>query len=215
VIGVVQNGRENAILEKPAPLYYLPLDHRPPEDSSMLAASTIELRVDPARAADVTTILRGQLRGAFPGTAPQISLLRDDLARQYRPWRVGAELFSAFGLLALVVAAVGIYGTVSYTTSQRLHEFGVRVALGAGIENIVKLVVWTGVRMVAVGVAAGIALALLGGRFVASLLYGVTTHDAVAIAGVAVAMLLVAVVAALGPAARAARVDPVTALRAD
>jgi putative ABC transport system permease protein len=128
---------------------------------------------------------------------------------------VGALLFSAAGLLALLVAIVGIYSTISYTFSQRTHEIGVRMALGARPATVLRLVVGAGVRTVFVGVVIGIALALAGGRFVASMLYRTSSHDPMVLATVSIALLLVAVLACLVPAWRALRVDPASALRAE
>jgi ABC-type antimicrobial peptide transport system permease subunit len=124
-------------------------------------------------------------------------------------------LFSSFGLLALLVAIVGIYSTTSYNVQQRTHEFGVRIALGAKFGDVVRLVIGEGVRVVALGILCGVGLALIAGRLVASLLYGVKPSDPATAIVIALALLLVAIFAALAPAWRAARVDPVTALRAD
>jgi ABC-type antimicrobial peptide transport system permease subunit len=137
------------------------------------------------------------------------------LEPEYRPWRLGATLFTAFGLLALLVAVIGIYSSVSYGVSQRTHEFGVRIALGARMADVLRQVVGEGIRVVAVGVVVGVALALAAGKLVAALLYGVEARDPVTMIGVSVVLLMVAAAAALIPAWRAARVDPVTALRAE
>jgi ABC-type antimicrobial peptide transport system permease subunit len=128
---------------------------------------------------------------------------------------MAATLFTAFGVLALIVAALGIYSTIAYMVAQRTHEFGVRTALGARTSDILRQVVGGSLRTAAIGVVLGIVLAILGGRFVAALLYGIEPGDPTVMTGVAIALLLVAAVAALGPAWRAARVDPVTALRVD
>jgi ABC-type antimicrobial peptide transport system permease subunit len=139
--------------------------------------------------------------------------MSERLEPEYRPWRLGATLFTAFGFLALLVAIVGIYSTVSYGVSQRTHEFGVRIALGARIRDVLRQVMGEGVRIVAIGIALGIALALTAGRLVSSLLYGVEPSDPAVLLLVTASLLLVAMLAALLPAWRAARVDPVTALR--
>ena len=141
--------------------------------------------------------------------------MSDALEPQYRPWRLGATLFSTFGILALVIAAVGIFSTVSYSVSQRTHEFGVRVALGARIGDVVRLVIAEGLRTVALGVAIGIVLSLAAGRMIESLLYGIKPSSPVVMMLVAGILLGVAAIAALAPAWRAARVDPVTALRTE
>jgi ABC-type antimicrobial peptide transport system permease subunit len=134
---------------------------------------------------------------------------------EYRPWRLGATLFTLFGFLALLVAGVGVYSSVSYGVSQRTHEFGVRAALGATTGNVLSQVLGEGLRTVAIGVGAGIALALAAGRLIASLLYGVKANDPAAMAIAAIVLLSIAAVASLVPAWRAAKADPVEALRAE
>ena len=124
-------------------------------------------------------------------------------------------MFTIFGLLALVVAAIGLYSVVAYDVSQRTRELGVRVALGASAGRVLRLVVGEGVRVVIVGFALGAAAALsLAGR-VSPLLYNVSSKDPATYVGVVGVLLIVAVVASLAPALRAARVDPNVALRAD
>jgi putative ABC transport system permease protein len=159
--------------------------------------------------------LASSLRAAFPAGLPSVQTMVDQLEPQYRPWRLGATLFTAFGLLALAVALVGIYSTVSYSVGQRTHEFGIRIALGARIHDVLTQVLREGLGVVGAGVVVGIVLALAGGRLVAAVLYGVEPSDARAILLASVTLLFVAVIAALVPAWRAARVDPNVALRAD
>ncbi len=212
VIGVVETARWGAVIEDATPQFYLPLGNMPfvAYNSRQLAIRASEQNV-PAVVGEV----RATLKQAFPDGEPVIERMSDVMAPQYRPWRLGATLFTLFGILAAVVAAVGVYSTVSYNVNQRTHEFGVRVALGARLGDVVKHVLTDGLRTVVIGVAVGVALAILAGRFVASLLYGITPHDPATIAIVVAVLLVVAVAAALVPALRAARVDPVTALRSE
>jgi putative ABC transport system permease protein len=132
-----------------------------------------------------------------------------------RSWRLGATMFTIFGLLALVVAAVGLYSVVAYDVSQRTRELGVRVALGASGGTVLRLVVGEGVRVVALGLALGAAVAVSLATKVSPLLYEVSAKDPLTYAGVIAVLLVVAIVASLAPALRAARVDPNVALRAD
>jgi predicted permease len=210
VIGVVETARRGYVIEEPAPQYYLPADHKPDDVSD---ATSLLIRRSPGNAAAVTAVVRSALTGAFPGGNVNLRAMSDYLGRQYRPWRLGATLFTIFGLLALLVASVGIYSTVSYGVTQRTHEFGVRLALGAGIATVMRQVVREGVRVVIIGVVAGVVLALLGARLVKSLLYGISATNPWAMTGVAMVLVAVAALAALAPAWRAARVDPVRALR--
>ena len=213
VTGVVENVRRGRVIEaSPAPQLYLPLGNSP---SPEWVGTTIVVRARTEAAAAAAAEMRAALREAFPAAEPRVTPMTENLEPEYRPWRLGATLFTAFGLLALVVALVGIYSTVSYGVSQRTHEFGVRLALGARIGDVLRQVVGEGVRTVAIGVVVGVALALAAGRLVASLLYGVSPRDPAALLLVSLALLVVAALAAVVPAWRAARVDPVRALRAE
>ena len=127
--------------------------------------------------------------------------------------RFSLELLAGFAGLALVMAAIGIYGVVSYTVAQRTREIGVRIALGAEMRDIVGMVLGEGVRRTAVGVALGFAGALAASHAVRGLLYGVGATDPVTYAAVVALLLAVTIVACLLPAWRAARVSPLVALR--
>ena len=212
VIGVVETARRGGIIEEPAPQYYVPLNHAP--EGGWEAPSLI-VRARERSVAAAERELLSALRAAFPTGMPHVRTMIAQLEPEYRPWRLGARLFTAFGLLALVVALVGIYSAVSYSVSQRTHEFAIRIAVGAQVRDVLTLVVGEGTRLVAVGVAVGIALALGAGRLLAATLYGVEPSDPRAMMAAASTMLVVALVAALIPAWRAARVDPNVALRAD
>lgn len=213
VVGVVENARWGYVIEpEPKPQYYLPLGNLPGEQS---AGGTLLVRAAPAMARQITAEVRTSLATAFPGGDVQVRRMLENLEPEYRPWRLGATLFTGFGLLALLVAIVGIYSTVSYGVSQRTHEFGVRAALGAQVGDVVRLVVGEGVRTVGIGVMLGTGLALAAGRLISAMLYGVSPADPVTLTLVPGVLLVVAAAAAMIPAWRAGRVDPMTALRAD
>jgi ABC-type antimicrobial peptide transport system permease subunit len=211
-VGVAQTAILTSIDEEPQPQFYVSLVHSP-----MLARGAQELIVgaDPRQVASVQLALRQLLRAEFPGAIPSIRTMTESMAPEYRPWELGARLFTLFGVLALVVAAIGTYSTVAYAVSQRTHEFGVRAALGARAADVVRLVVGEGMRTALVGIAAGIVLALAAGRAVAALLYGIGPRDPATLAVVAAVLLMIVVLACLVPAWRAARADPVAALRVD
>jgi ABC-type antimicrobial peptide transport system permease subunit len=135
--------------------------------------------------------------------------------RELRPWKLGATLFGALGILALVVAAIGVYSVVAYSVSERTHEMGVRVALGARRSNILDLIVGDGLRVVGVGLLIGIAASMLLGRFIESLLFGVDAHDLGVHLLASAVLIVVAAAACLIPAWRASSVNPVDALRTD
>ena len=130
-------------------------------------------------------------------------------------WKVGAAMFVAFGVLALLVAAVGLYGVISYNVAQRMHELGVRVALGAQSRDVVRLVVGQGVRFAGAGVLVGLGLALLAARWIQPLLFQQSARDPATYGAVGGLLLVVALVASSVPALRATRADPNSALRSD
>ena len=210
IVGVVEDSRRSQLIEEAVRQVYVPV-----ADTGFYSAGTVIVRVPPARSLAAEMAARREVAALVPGAEADVKRMTVVLDPQYRPWRLGASLFSAFGLLALLVAAVGVYSTVSNAVGQRRHEFGVRMALGARAEDVVALVVGGGVRTVALGVVVGALLALAAGRLVASLLYGTTPHDPVALLTVSMILMLVAAVASMVPAWRASRVDPVEALRAD
>ncbi|HSQ29221.1 MAG TPA: ABC transporter permease [Gemmatimonadaceae bacterium] len=141
--------------------------------------------------------------------------MRDLLDRRMRAWHLGAKVFTAFGALALVLAAVGLYAVLAFSISQRLHEFGVRRALGAQSTDLVRLTLSAGLAPVLAGIAAGTLLALGLGRFVAGLLFGISPRDPLVLSGVCVVVIVTGALASLLPAWRAARVDPAAVLRSD
>lgn len=139
-----------------------------------------------------------------------------DVVSQSLLWRrFQTTLMSAFAAIALALTVVGIYGVVAYSVAQRVHEIGVRMALGARPSSVVALVVAQGLRPVAIGLAIGLAAALAASRVIAGMLFGVSPHDPAALLSVAVVLVGVAVLASYVPARRAARVDPLAALRAE
>jgi predicted permease len=214
VSAVVEDARRGQVLEKEkAAQFYLSFYDMP--ESVRFRPDNVTLRIPPERFASVNPEVRALVRAEFPGAIPAITRLSDYIDPQYRPWRLGALLFSGLGLLALIVAVIGIYSTVSYGVNQRIHEFGVRIALGASVGDVLRLVVGSGVRTVAVGIAIGIVLAIVAGRLIASMLYGIEPKDPSVLASVSLTLLAIGILAALFPAWRASRVNPVSALRAD
>jgi putative ABC transport system permease protein len=214
VIGVVENVRRDAVIEPEAfPQSYLPLgSFVTPE---WAGPGTIVVRVAPERRAAAAAALLAELRAAFPGGYPRITSMVENLEPEYRPWRLGAMLFTVFGLLALVVALVGFYSSISYEVAQRTREFGIRMALGARMTRVVRQVLGEGLRTIGFGAAAGIGLTVAGGRVVRAMLYGIEPENPTVLLLVSALLLTVAGLAALIPAIRATRVDPVRALNSE
>jgi hypothetical protein len=160
--------------------------------------------------------LRQRLQREMPGTSyVTVARLGDYVDAKMRGWMVGATVFTAFGALALVLAAVGLYSMVAYSVTQRRHELGVRLALGAAQSRVIRLVVMEGVRVAAVGIVIGSAIALLAARWIGPLLFDQGPKDPRVFAVVITTMLVVAAAACFVPAVRAARLDPKSALQAE
>ena len=143
----------------------------------------------------------------------EVNTLPDILAREASPRRFNAMLFSVFAALALVLAATGVYGVLSYSVSQRTHEVGIRMALGAGQRDVLRLFMGQGMRLVLLGLIIGLGGAFALTRLMSSLLFGVSTSDKTTFAVVALVLMGVGVLACYLPARRATRVDPLVALR--
>jgi putative ABC transport system permease protein len=137
------------------------------------------------------------------------------MARALAPRSTPTLLLAIFGGVALVLAAIGIYGVLAFGVAQRVREFGVRQALGADAGSILRLVIGQGMRTAGIGAAIGLGGALALSQYLETLLFGVTTRDAGVLAGVTAVLLLVAAAACYIPARRATRIDPLVALRTD
>lgn len=209
VVGVVADVKRNEVTEEAASQYYVPMGQWP--DANAVTALYVRTAVTPDQLA---AAVRREMQAAAPGLPyADVRSFEDVIAPQLRPWRVGATMFSLFGALALTLAAVGLYGVLAYTVSQRTHEVGVRIALGAEGADILRLVIGQGLKVVALGVAIGTAGALAAGRLIRSLLYGVSPGDPFVLVAVTGVLLAVAAFASYWPARQATKVDPMVALR--
>jgi len=208
VVGIAEDMRFGDLREDDSMQLYLP-------STQERTGGSIVARVagDPRLQAEP---LRRDIQQMLPGmgyaTVRPIAQVLDPVLRQ---WRLGATMFTIFGFIALVLAAVGLYGVIAYDIAQRMREMGVRVALGAQAGDIRRLVLWQGIRVATIGAALGIGVAAFATRFVADLLFDTSPHDPVAFAGAGVTIVVVAILATLIPARRATRVDPVVALRSE
>ncbi|MEM7414717.1 MAG: ABC transporter permease [Gemmatimonadota bacterium] len=174
---------------------------------------TLRARSDPGALAQRLRSSVAQLDPGIP--VSQVQVMQGVVDRAVAQPRMQRTLMVAFALLATLLATVGLYGVLAYAVSQRVREIGVRIALGAQPEGVVRLVVAQGARLAGLGLLLGLAGAWMGGRFVAGLLHQVRPGDPVALAGAALVLGLVAVTACAAPALRALRVAPVEALRPD
>lgn len=164
--------------------------------------------------------ITAQARRAIGESDPSLALFNLRTGEENREGRLWAPLFlswmfSIFGAVALFLAAIGIYGVLSYSVAQRTQEFGVRVALGASRRSILALVASQGARLAAVGIAVGAAGAFMVTRLVQTLLYNVGPTDPISFGGTALVLAAVTVLAGCVPAVRAISIDPIVALRAD
>jgi predicted permease len=207
VIGVARDTKVVSLNEKPTPFVYLPQYQVYRSTMTILArttgntlalGTTVEKTIHDLNTSlvvfDVSTLALRQQLSSFPQ-------------------RVAGTFVGAFGLLALVLAAVGIYGVTAYTTRQRTHEIGLRIALGASREDVLRLVLGHGLRLTLVGVVLGLAASFALTRYLESMLLGVTSTDALTFSFVAIILCAVALFASFIPAHRAMRVDPMVALR--
>jgi predicted permease len=210
VVGVAEDIRA-AELGKDSGLYlYLPTTQ-----ARLPSFMTLAIRVR-GNAASRGDAVRRALQEVMPGAAyVTVQPFADVVGESMRSWRLGATMFVVFGGLALVLAAIGLYGVISYNVTQRTRELGVRRALGAQSGDVVGLVVRQGVVLGGAGVAIGAAVTYAASGQIAPLLFDVSPRDPTVYALVAGAMLVVAVAASVIPARRAARVDPNVALRSD
>ena len=209
VVGVAENVL-NGSLDERMMQYYVPLDYLRPTGFRSVIVRTADDRMA------ALAQLRQSLQTLRPGLpAPRMRFLGDLMAPQVRPWRMGASLFSAFGLLALVLAAIGLYSIIAYNVTQRTQEMSVRIALGASARHVVRLVVGEATFVVLAGMLIGLAGAVYGALKLAPLLFHVSPRDPAVFGGVASVLLITAFGAALVPALRAIRIQPIRALRSE
>ena len=209
VVGVAEDIKEQSLDSDPGYFYYLSIAQSFPAEGHLFVRTR-------GNAAKFAESVRRRLQREMPGDAyVTVSPYDDVLGRVTRSWRVGANMFLSFGLLALVLAAIGLFSVISYNVAQRTHELGVRVALGAQRGDLTRLVVSEGMRLGVVGIVTGAVIALGCGRWMAPLLFNESPRDPVVFGLVTAVLLVVILVASFIPAQRAARVDPQVALRTE
>jgi predicted permease len=207
VVGVAADGKYNSLAEEPQPAFYRPLAH----DYSGFTTLVARVEGDPRAAIPAIRREAQQLDPTLPLFG--VKTLNEHMQVPLFPVRVAAIVLGSFGLLALALAAVGIYGVMSYVVAGRTREIGLRMALGADHRSVLRLIVGQGARLAAVGLAVGALVAFAAARLLTSLLYGVSPADPLTFTAVALLLASVALLACLVPARRATKVDPMVALR--
>jgi predicted permease len=209
VVGITEGIKQSSLSDDPGTQYYLPIDLYYPQQ----AAVFIRINGDASRVAGAA---RRRLQHLMPGASyVTVMPMRDIVGPEERSWQLGATMFVSLGVLALVLAAVGLYSVIAYGVAQRTRELGVRMALGAQTSDVLWLVLGDGVRFTILGLAIGGAIALAVGRWVEPLLFGERAFDPLVFGAVTGILTLTTIAASVLPARRASRVDPNIALRAD
>ncbi len=211
IVGVVESSKRTWLLEDPTLQFYLPSEQVP------FTVRRLALFVRTARDAEETTAsVRRSLQELSPFLPyARIWSLQSIVNNQTRPWRLGATMLSALGALALILAAVGLYSVIAYSVTQRRHEMGIRLALGARVGQIIRLILVDGLRLALIGLILGLGFAAVLGRFIEDLLYETSPTDPWVLGGAAAALGVAAIIACLLPAWRAGRADPVSTLKAE
>jgi putative ABC transport system permease protein len=207
IVGVVKTSNYQVLGEPPQSCIYIPLRQNF-SDGMILYVRTEQ---DPST---ILSSVQGEIHNIDPGLAVEDIRSGTKIIDQALWWsKIAVDLLGVFGLLALGLASVGLYGIMAYSVNQRRREIGVRMALGAGQGNVWLLVLRQGMTLVLIGLAIGIALALLVGHALSRFLYGVSGSDLISLGGASLVLLVVALVACYLPARSASRVDPLVALR--
>jgi putative ABC transport system permease protein len=207
VVGVARDGKYWTIGEAPQLFVYSPLA----QSYSSTATLVVRAEGDPRSLANSIRAEVSKIDPALP--LFDVKTMEEHMGVSLFPARVAATLLGGFGLLALLLAAMGVYGVVSYSVAQRTREIGIRLALGARARDVLRLVAGRGMALVAAGLIAGLASALVLTRFMEGVLYGVSATDALTFTLVVLLLAAVALLACLVPARRATKVDPMVALR--
>ena len=209
VVGVIADARTESLAEASAPQIYLSLYQRHPKDLAIFVRGRLDAAATPV-----------ELRREVQAVNPELPVfgaqtLSDALSASLSERRFSMEIIGLFALTALLLAGLGIYGVISYLVSERTHEIGIRLALGAQRSDILRMVVRQGLGLAIAGAAVGLVCALIVSNLMAGMLYGVRPSDPVTFGGVALLLIGVALLACYIPARRAIRVDPLVALRHD
>ncbi|UWZ83188.1 ABC transporter permease [Occallatibacter riparius] len=207
VVGIAENVRHNGLLEKVQPEFYVPMGQRPPEEVDLvLRTSAGQASLSNAMHAAVTAVDHQQ-------PLFDVQTMEERLSNLVAPRKLMMSLIASFAVLAVILAAVGVFGVFTYTVSQRTQEMGIRLALGATRNSLLRLIVLQAARLISFGGAIGIGAGWFLSRLLASTLVGITPHDTLSFSLAWVFMTLIALVASVVPAVSAARTDLLSVLR--
>jgi predicted permease len=214
VIGVAGNSKTRTIGEKPSDAAYLYLNAVPEKANSFFGTTIlVKTSIDPRTLASP---VRDQIAALDPNMAVfNTETMQEHVDKSLLLPRISSLLLGIFGVIGLTLAAIGLYGVMSYSVRRRTREIGIRMALGAKRPAVLKMILRQGLLLTAIGLAIGLAIALALGRFTASLLYGTSGTDPLTFAVVSLVLIATAAAAVLVPALRAAHVEPTTALRCE
>jgi predicted permease len=219
IVGVTRDVRHAGLDREVRPQMYIPYAQflwTLPDSAGAIPRSLSIILRTAGDATAQTSAVRAVVKELDPAMpVAQVRTLEEVVERSVSTPRVVALLLGAFGALALLLSAIGVYGVTSYSVARRTNEIGIRVALGASVRDVIRLIVWQGMRPAVIGSLLGIGLAYAGTRLMQNLLYGVSVTDTVSFVAAPAALLLVGLAANWLPARRAATVDPVSALRSD
>jgi predicted permease len=208
IVGVAKDMISQSLREAPPPTVYLPLFQRQTEFPAFVVHAAGSLT-------RVASELRRVLQPGMPGAAIQIHTMTAQVEAAVVQERLMATLAAGFGGLALTLAAIGLYGLLAYTVARRTSELGIRMALGAGRASLIWLILQNALRLLAIGLLAGILAAIAASRWIASLLFGLTATDPSTIVIAAAVLLGAGLLAGYPPARRATRIDPMSCLRCE
>jgi putative ABC transport system permease protein len=215
VVGIVKDVRHNGVADVVKEKFYVPHTQWHKSVGNPIRAMTLVIKTATAPAT-LTSSVRQAIRGLDPNLpVADVRLMTEVVGAALSTPRFTSALLSMFAVLALTLSAIGIYGVLSYVVSRRTREIGIRVAIGADRGTVLRMVLSSGLTLAAIGVVAGVAVALLTTRLFRGLLHDVTPADPLTFAAVASGLIVVALLASLAPAWRATRVDPVIALKSE
>jgi hypothetical protein len=207
IVGVARDTKVRSVAESPRPMMYESLSQMRVTRVTMLARSN---------RADIAAVIRNELRSLNSAVPTMSSMSYDDfIGVALLPQRLAAVVTSILGFAGLLLAALGVYGIVAYSVTQRTREIGIRIAVGATPSSVVSTMTFVGVRLVAIGIGVGLLLSLAGTRVMSSFLLGVSPTDPLVFGAITLGLGAIVIAASAVPALRAAKVDPLVALRSN